>query len=231
MIKSKTQTQENSAPIKEVEKTQASPLTAAYNAVRKILESIKEDENNPNSLPYFKTIKLDNGQLNRIKNNKHNLEYPVVFPAVFIHFINVYYNVGQSNVAEGKGIMRIHYILNRLNNSDDVVEAEGFELFTRINAAIQDNKNKYSALSKRFQLAYWDQPLTFDDGLQPFWIDYEIWFNDFTAYKERNYVERYVVFPPFTNHSDQDEEHRNGHEDHKEWTYEDASGFQTPNNE
>lgn len=228
MIVDKTPKQTNTDVVTEDEVVQISPLTAAYNAVREILETIREDENNPDSPPYFKTIKLDNGQLNRIKNNKHNLEYSVVFPAVFIHFIDVYFNVGQSNIAEGKGIMRIHYVLNRLNNSDDIVEAEMFEMFARINAAIQDNKGKYSALSKRFQLAYWDQPQSYDDGLQMCWINYDIWFNDYTAYRERNYVERYIVFPPFTNHSDQDEENRNGHEDHKDTTYDDVSGFVTP---
>ena len=232
MIVSKDKSQAATEEIvTENEVLQISPLSGAYNAVREILESIKENPNDPNSPQYFKTIKLDNGQLARIKGITRNKEYPIAFPAVFIHFINVYFNVGQSNIAEGKGIMRIHYILNRLNNSDDVVEAEGFEMFSRINAAIQDNKGKYTALSRRFQLSYWDQPLSFDNGLQPFWIDYEIWFNDYTAYRERNYVERFVVMPPFTNHSDQDEANRNGHEDHKDMTYDDVSGFVTPDSE
>lgn len=206
------------------------PLTAAYNAVREILMTIREDENDPDSPPYFKTIKFDNGQLARVKGSKRNLEYPIVFPAVFIHFIDVNYNVGQSNIAKGKGSMRIHYVLNRLNNSDDIVETEVLEMFSRINTAIQEQKSKYPALSKRFQLAYWDQPLSFDDGLQPCWIEYDIQFNDYSAYTQRNYVERYIVIPPFTDHSDQLEEHRNGHEDHNEPLYEDLPGFVYPTN-
>ncbi len=227
--KNNTQTEE---PIVETEvvETQMNPLIAAYNAVREILLTIREDENDPDSPPYFKTIKFDNGQLARVKGSKRNLEYPIVFPAVFIHFIDVNYNVGQSNIAEGKGSMRIHYVLNRLNNSDDVVETEVLEVFSRINTAIQDQKAKYPALSKRFQLAYWDQPLSFDDGLQPCWIEYDIHFNDYSAYTQRNYVERYVVIPPFTDHSDQLEEHRNGHEDHNEPLYEDLPGFVYPTN-
>lgn len=208
------------------------PLTAAYNAVREIILTIKEDltikENDPDTPPYFKTVKFDNGQLARVKGSKKNTEYPIVFPAVFIHFIDVNYNVGQSNIAEGKGSMRIHYVLNRLNNSDDVVETEVLEMFSIINTAIQDQKYKYPALSKRLQLAYWDQPLSFDDGLQPCWIEYDIQFNDYTAYTQRNYVERYIVAPPFTDHSDQLEEHRNGHEDHKDPLYEDLPGFVYP---
>lgn len=229
MIVSKNNTQtEETVEGTEVVATQMNPLTAAYNAVREILMTIREDENDPDSPPYFKTIKFDNGQLARVKGSKRNLEYPIVFPAVFIHFIDVNYNVGQSNIAEGKGSMRIHYVLNRLNNSDDVVETEVLEMFSRINGAIQEQKGKYPALSKRFQLAYWDQPLSFDDGLQPCWIEYDIWFNDYTAYTQRDYVERYIVVPPFTDHSDQLEEHRNGHEDHNEPLYEDLPGFVYP---
>lgn len=207
------------------------PLTAAYNAVREIISTIREDENNPDSPPYFKTIKFDNGQLARVKGRYRNLEYPIVFPAVFIHFIDVNYKVGQANIAEGKGSMRIHYVLNRLNNSDDIVETEGLEMFSRINTAIQEQKSKYPALAKKFQLAYWDQPLSFDDGLQPYWIEYDIQFNDLSAYTQRNYVERYIVAPPFTDHSDQDEDKRNGHEDHNEPLYEDLPGFVYPSSD
>ena len=229
MIVEKNKPQQITEPVNsEPVMTQVNPMTLAYNAVREILETIKEDPNDPDSPQYFKTIKLDNGQLSRIKNNKWNKEYPIVFPAIFIHFINVNFLVGQSSIAEGKGVMRIHYVLNRLNNSDDVYETEIFEMFSRINAAIQDQKNKYQALIRRFQLAYWDQPLSFDDGLQQLWIDYDIWFNDYTAQSDRNYVERHVVIPPFTDHSDQEEENRNGHDDHKDPTFDEQSGFVYP---
>lgn len=181
------------------------PMIGAYKAVRKILESIKKDPNDPNSPPLFKTIKLDNGQLTRIKHNERNNEYGVVFPAVFIHFINIYYNVGTSNIAEGKGTMRIHYVLNRLNNSDDEVECEGLEVYKRIVDAIESQKSSFPALVQRFQLEYWDQPLSFDDALQPFWIDYQIWFQDYTSYAYRNYKDVYVTVPPFTQPSDQNE--------------------------
>ena len=165
--------------VQEVVETNA--MVEAYKAVRKILESIPKDPKDPNSPPLFKTIKLDNGQLNRIKYNGNNQEYGIVFPAVFIHFINIYYNVGTSNIADGKGTMRIHYVLNRLNNSDDEVECEGLEVYKRIVAAIESKKSDFPALVYRFQLEYWDQPLTFDDALQPYWIDYQIWFQDFTS--------------------------------------------------
>lgn len=206
----------------------ANAMEEAYKAVRKILEGIRVDENNPDSPRLFRTIKLDNGQLARIKNSKHNEEYALAFPAVLIHFINVYYNIGQSRIGEGKGVMRIHYILNTLNNSDDEIELQGFNIYQRINSAIQAHKNEFPALINRFQLKYWDQPLSFDDGLQPYWIDYEIWFNDYTAYRYKDYEDRFIVTPPYTNHSDQLEENNTEHHsDHRDLDYDDVSGYET----
>lgn len=208
------------------EVVETNPMVEAYKAVRKILESIPKDPNDPNSPPLFKTIKLDNGQLSRIKSNTSNKEYGIAFPAVFIHYINIYYNVGAANIAEGKGTMRIHYILNRLNNSDDEVECEGMEVYKRIVSAIESQKSEFPALVYRFQLEYWDQPLTFDDALQPYWIDYQIWFQDYTAYAYKNYKDVYVTVPPFTQPSDQNEianpDHLPNHESPK---FEDIAGF------
>lgn len=210
--------------VQEVVETNA--MVEAYKAVRKILGSIRKDPKDPNSPPLFKTIKLDNGQLNRIKYNTQNKEYGVLFPAVFIHFINIYYNVGTSSIAEGKGTMRIHYVLNRLNNSDDDFECEGMEVYKRIVAAIESQKDKFPALVYRFQLEYWDQPLAFDDALQPYWIDYQIWFQDFTSYAYKDYKDVYVTVPPFTQPSDQNEianpDRLPNHESPK---FEDIAGF------
>ncbi len=219
------QSPEETDGIQEAVETNA--MIGAYKAVRKILESIKKDPNDPKSPPLFKTIKLDNGQLSRIKNNSHNLEYGIAFPAVFIHFIDVYYNVGTSMIAEGKGTMRIHYVLNRLNNSDDEVECEGLEVYKRIVAAIEAQKADFPALVSRFQLAYWDQPLTFDDALQPYWIDYQIWFQDYTAYAFKNYKDVYVTVPPFTQPSDQNEiANPDNMPNHESPKFEDVAGFE-----
>ncbi len=219
------QSPEETDGIQEAVETNA--MIGAYKAVRKILESIKKDPNDPKSPSLFKTIKLDNGQLSRIKNNSHNLEYGIAFPAVFIHFIDVYYNVGTSMIAEGKGTMRIHYVLNRLNNSDDEVECEGLEVYKRIVAAIEAQKADFPALVSRFQLAYWDQPLTFDDALQPYWIDYQIWFQDYTAYAFKNYKDVYVTVPPFTQPSDQNEiANPDNMPNHESPKFEDVAGFE-----
>lgn len=214
---------------KEEEMVKTNAIAEAYKAVRKILESIPSDPDDPNSPPLFKTIKMDNGQLSRVKLDKWNQEYGIAFPAVFIHFIDVYYNQGTARISEGKGVMRIHYVLNRLNNSDDGEdgELEGLMVYQRIVAAIEANKTQFPALVSRFQLQYWDQPLSFDDGLQPYWIDYQIWFSDYTAYRYKDYVDAYIVQPPFTNHSDQNEiANPDNLPDDKSVTYEESSTLQ-----
>lgn len=211
------------------EAVETNVMIESYKAVRKILESIKKDPKDPNSPPLFRTIKLDNGQLNRIKNNSANKEYGILFPAVFIHYINIYYNVGTSNIAEGKGTMRIHYVLNRLNNSDDEVECEGLAVYKRIVDAIESQKAQFPALVQRFQLEYWDQPLTFDGALQPYWIDYQIWFQDFTSYAYKNYVDVYATVPPFTQPSDQNEiANPDNMPNHETPKFEDIAGFVEP---
>lgn len=204
------------------------PMVGAYKAIREILAAIPSDPNDENSEPLFKTIKLDNGQLDRIKMNTYNNEYGIAFPAVFIHYIDIYYNVGAARIAEGRGTMRIHYVLNRLNNSDDGKEGEleGLEVYRRIISAIESKKATFPSLINRFQLQYWDQPESFDDGLQPYWIDYQIWFNDYTAYRYKDYVDVYAVQPPYTNFSDQNETaNPDGTPDDHTITYEATSGL------
>lgn len=207
------------------EQYEVNALVEAYLAVREILSEIKQNDS-PDSPPMFRTIKLDNGQLSRIKHNKHNHQDALAFPAVFIHFIGVYYNVGQSRISEGKATMRIHYVLNTLNLDDDVIEQQGLKMFNTINKAIQANFRKFPALVNRFQLAYWEQPLSFDDGLQPYWIDYDIWFNEYSAYRYKEYVEKCIVMPPYTNHSDQASgSNPDNHPDHKDTTFDETSSF------
>jgi len=50
--------------------------------------------------------------------------------------------------------------------------------------------------------------------LQAYWIDYEVWFRETSAWKYRDWVERYVVIPPFTNHADAPDKDTEGHGDH-----------------
>lgn len=208
------------------ELVRTNPMIEAYKAVRNILAGIKQNPDDPNSPPLFRTIKLDNGQLSRVKGSKLNTEYGIAFPAVFIHYINVYYNVGTSKISEGKGVMRIHYVLNRLNNSDDDGETEGLRVYDQIVTAIEANKSQFPALVQRFQLEYWDQPLSFDDGLQPYWIDYQIWFQNFSTYQYKDYVDVFITAPPFTQPSDQNEiANPDNIPNYKDPKFEDLVGF------
>lgn len=206
----------------------ANGMVEAYKSIKTILASISKDPNFPDGEKLFRTIKWDNGQLSRIKNNKWNLEYGnIVFPAVFIHFIDMYWNQGTAGISEGRGIMRIHYVLNRMNNSDEDFECEGAEIADRIIQTIETQKKNFTPLVNRFQLQYWDQPLSHDDALQPYWLDYQIWLNSYTTYAYKNYVDAYAVIPPFVNHSDQDETANPDHRPNQEYDVDDSIGVIT----
>lgn len=199
------------------------PFVNMYEAVRKVLLTLREDARNPLSAPFFKTVRMDNGQFERIIRDD-NMEYEVAFPAAFIHFTNVRYLVQQQRIGEGRATMRIRFILNNLNNSDEGMECEPFRVFQRINIAIQDAKSSEPALNERCNLLYFDMPAT-TNMLQAYWVDYEVWFRESSAWKYRNWVERYVVMPPFTNHDDAPAHDSDSHGNHKTPGYCETSGF------
>jgi hypothetical protein len=205
------------------EEVSENPFVNMYEAVRRALFTLREDADNPLSPPYFKTVRMDNGQFDRIIRSD-NMEYETVFPAVFIHFVNVRYLVQQQRIGEGRATMRIRFILNNLNNGDDSMECEPFRIFQRINMAIQDAKSYEAALNERCNLLYFDMPTT-TNMLQAYWVDYEVWFRESSAWKYRKWVERYVVMPPFTNHDDAPEHDKDSHGNHKTPGYPEASGF------
>lgn len=209
-----------------VEEVDDNPIINVYKAVRRVLESLRVNPNDNTSEQLFKTIKIDNGQFERIVRSKGNTEYAVAFPAAFIRFVNVRFLVAQQRIGEGRATMRIRFVLNNLNNSDDDVECEGFDVFQRINDAIQDAKDVEPALNERCNLTYFDMPESLDNGLQPYWIDYEIWFRTSSSFQYRNWVERYIVIPPFTNHSDAPEHDNDHHGDHNEPTFDDVAHFE-----
>lgn len=209
-----------------IEETEDNPISNVYKAVRRVLESLRVDPEDDASERLFKTVKIDNGQFERIIRSKGNTEYAVAFPAAFVRFVNVRFLVAQQRIGEGRATMRIRFVLNNLNNSDDDVECEGFDVFQRINDAIQDAKDVEPALNERCNLTYFDMPESLDNGLQPYWIDYEIWFRTSSSFQYRNWVERYIVVPPFTNHSDAPEHDQDHHGDHKEPTFEDVAHFE-----
>jgi len=173
--------------------------------IKEILSSIP-DPKNP-SKPLFKSVKIDKGQFERIINQEENKELPYLFPAVFIRFTNVSYTTSQNRVSEGKGSMRIRYILNRLNDQDDAYETEIFDYFGIINAAIQDAKETVTELQKRCSLAYFDM-MESTNQLQPCWIEYDVQFYDTTGEKYREWVQKKITTPLFTNRSDVEGETR-----------------------
>lgn len=205
------------------EEVSENPFVNMYEAVRRTLLTVRENPDHPLSPPYFKTIRMDNGQFDRIIRSD-NMEYETAFPAVFIHFTNVRYLVQQQRIGEGRATMRIRFILNNLNNGDDNMECEPFRVFQRINMAIQDAKSYEPALNERCNLLYFDMPTT-TNMLQAYWVDYEVWFRESSAWKYRKWVERYVVMPPFTNHDDAPEHDKDSHGSHKSPGYSETSGF------
>ena len=69
---------------------------------------------------------------------------------------------------------------------------------------IQENISQYECLQERCQLQYIDPMESFDHGLQPCWMTYEVWFKQKNIWINRNKVYKKFVCPPFTNHADQD---------------------------
>jgi len=200
------------------EEVALNPFVEMYEAVKRALLTIRENDNEP----YFKTVAIDNGQFNRIIREE-NMETEIAFPAIFIHFINVRYLVQQQRIGQGRATMRIRFILNTLNNQDPEKECESFLVFQRINVAIQDAKSYEPALNERCNLLYYDMPLT-TNMLQAYWVDYEVWFREASAWKYREWEERYLVMPPFTNHSDAPAHDKEGHGNHSRPNDRDAMG-------
>lgn len=209
-----------------IEEVENNPLEEVYLATRRVLESVMDPDNPTKRL--FRTVKVDNGQFERIVRTKGNTEYAVAFPAAFIRFVNVRFLTSQQRIGEGRATMRIRYVLNDLNNSDDTVETRGFRVFHSINDAIQDAKDVEPALNERCNLTYWDMLESLDNGVQPYWIDYEIWFRTSSSFQYRNWVERYIVIPPFTNHADAPDHDEDNHGQHKAPLHDDVSDFECP---
>lgn len=211
------ETPEVSAPELEIQ----NPFVEMYNAVKRTLLGIREIPHDPLSPPFFKTIAIDTGQFARLVRSE-NTEFETEFPAIFIHFINARYLVQQQRIGEGRATMRIRFILNTLNNQDPERELDPFWIFQRINVAIQDAKNTEPALNERCNLTYFDMPTT-TNMLQAYWIDYEVWFRESSAWKYKDWIQRYLVMPPFTDHADAPDRDKEGHGKHKSPHYDEAT--------
>lgn len=213
-------------PVTEPEEVAENAIVNVYQAVKRAIQGLREDPENPDSPALFKTIAIDNGQFARIVRSQ-NMEYEVAFPAIFIHFVNIRYLVQQQRIGEGRATMRVRFILNTLNNSDPERECDPFVIFQRLNVAIQDAKEYEPALNERCNLTYFDMPQT-TNMLQAYWLDYEIWFRESSAFRYRNWVKRYLVMPPFTDHPDAPDHDTENHGRHPVPGYDEASAFDWP---
>lgn len=173
-------------------------------AMKEILRSVTWEYGVENSPKIFKTVQIDDGQYERIISPSGNKEETLGFPAAFVHFINWRYLVQQSRINEGRAELRIRFILNSLNVHEDGHDMGVYYVAERIHQIIQESISKYECLQERCQLEYVDPMESFDHGLQPCWMTYEIWFKQRNIWATRNKIYKKIVCPPFTNHADQD---------------------------
>lgn len=196
--------------------------------IRKPGEALPEDM----FKPFFRTIQVENGQIDRLIHTKENTEDVIPLPAVFHHFIDMHWDVGAGTIGTCKAIYRMKVVLNNLDIDQYDTQMSEYRVAHAIINCFSLHTAKYSAFTQRFQLDYFDPMETWTKGIQYFWLQYQIYFRDYTTYAFRNYVERHVVCPPFTNHSDQlPESNEMGHEDHLEKTYDEAAKYMTPDPE
>ena len=187
----------------------------------------------PDSPQIFKTVQVDDGQYERVISTKGNLEEPIGFPCAFVHFINWHYLVQANRINEGRSELRIRFILNRLNNHDGDNDMEVYYVAERIHQTIVENIPNYPCLQERCQLMYIDPMESFDHGLQPCWMTYEVWFRQENIWITRRKIYKKLVMPPFTNHADQDptieniNPHNHNNLDHPR-TYNEATEFRIP---
>lgn len=199
-------------------------------AIKEILSKVTWEYGVENSPLIFRTVQIDDGQYERIISAKGNKEETMGFPAAFVHFINWHYLVQQARINEGRAVLRIRFILNSLNVHEDGPDMSVYYVAERIHQTIQEQISQYECLQERCQLQYIDPMESFDHGLQPCWMTYEVWFKQANIWIRRNKVYKKFVCPPFTNHADQDrsiegvnpDDHTNL--DHST-TYDEATGF------
>ena len=168
-------------------------LGDVFQAIKRAILTVKEEENNDDSPPLFKTVAIDTGQFERVMS-KVNTEYETAFPACFVRFTNVHFLVAQQRIGEGRGIIRIRFILNKLDNQHVNWETYPFYIAERLNKAIQDAKKVEEALQERCNLMYFDTPQS-TNMLQAYWLDYEIYFKITSSYKYADWIKKKVITP------------------------------------
>ena len=194
----------------------------------------KVDEELPKDLykPFFQTIQVENGQVDRLIHTRENTEDVIPLPAIFHHFIDMHWDVGTGTIGACKAIYRMKVVLNNLDIDQYGTQMSMYRVAHAIINCLSIYTGKYSAFTQRFQLDYFDPMETWTKGIQYFWLQYQIYFRDYSTYAYRYYIKRHVVCPPFTNHSDQLPENNDfGHEEHTERNYDEASKYLYPDPE
>lgn len=188
------------------EQTEANGPSEVLHSIMTILKEVTWEYGVPNSPKVFKTVQYDDGQYERLsKRNSANLEEGIALPAAFVHFINVNWLTSAQRFNEGRSTLRIRFLLNRLDTHNAEHDTDVYYVAERIHQTITELKGNYDCLSKRCNLTYVDPMESFDNSIQPCWMTYEIWFTTTNIWVTRNKVMRKLVFPPFTNHADQDQ--------------------------
>ena len=85
-----------------------------FQAFKKSISKLK----NKDKTPFFKTIMIDTGQYERLLS-KINTEGEVAFPACFIRFTNVHFLVSQQRIGEGRCMVRVRFVLNRMDHRSE----------------------------------------------------------------------------------------------------------------
>lgn len=184
------------------------------NSIISILKEVTWEYGVKDSPKVFKTVQYDDGQYERIIRKSGNAEEGILFPAAFVHFIDVNWITSAQRFNDGRATLRIRFMLNRLDTHNSEHAADVYYVAERIHQTITELRGNYECLTKRCDLTYVDPLESFDNGLQPCWLTYEIWFTTVSVWVTRNKVMKKVVFPPFANHADQektDEEGGNKH--------------------
>ena len=192
-------------PVAKPEQIETNGPIDVLKSIMEILEQVTWEYGVPNSPKIFKTVQYDTGQYERIVRKSGNTEETLLFPAAFVHFIDVNWITSAQRFNDGRAVLRIRFMLNRLDTHNKEHEMDVYYVAERIHQTITELRGNYECLTKKCDLTYVDPLESFDNGLQPCWLTYDIWFTTVNIWVTRNKVLRKLVFPPFTNHSDQDQ--------------------------
>lgn len=191
-------------PVEVPEQVEANGPSDVIDAFIEMLKQVTWEYGVPNSPKIFKTVQYSDGQYERIKSTSTNEEEGIAFPAAFVHFIDVNWLTSAQRFNDGRASLRIRFILNRLDTHNRKHDTDVYYVAQRIHQTVRELKGNYDCLTKRCNLTYVDPMESFNYSLQPCWMTYEVWFTTINIWVTRNKVMRKIVFPPFTNHADED---------------------------